>query len=94
MAEYIDREALKKELSESVEPFNTGSVFRAINRQPAADVAPVRHRRWMWLGLNRLVSGCLCGTCSGCGVRSQYITNAMLCPNCGARMDGETDGET
>lgn len=41
MVEYIEREALMKELSESTEPFNTGSVFRAIRKQPAADVALV-----------------------------------------------------
>lgn len=41
MAEYIDREALKNDIAKSTEPFNTGSVFRAINRQIAADVAPV-----------------------------------------------------
>lgn len=31
MAEYIDREALKNDIAKSTEPFNTGSVFRAIN---------------------------------------------------------------
>lgn len=41
MAEYIDREALKNDIAKSTEPFNTGSVFRAINCQIAADVAPV-----------------------------------------------------
>ena len=41
MAEYIEREALKNDIAKSTEPFNTGSVFRAINRQIAADVAPV-----------------------------------------------------
>lgn len=41
MAEYIDREALKNDIAKSTEPFNTGSVFRAINRQIAADVAPI-----------------------------------------------------
>lgn len=41
MAEYIDREALKNDIAKSTEPFNTGSVFRAIDRQIAADVAPV-----------------------------------------------------
>ena len=47
MAEYIDREALKNDIAKSTEPFNTGSVFRAINCQIAADVAPVVHGRWI-----------------------------------------------
>lgn len=55
---------------------------------PAADVAPVVHGRWEWLGPNRLVADCMCGTCSACKVRSKYIVNTMLCPNCGALMDG------
>lgn len=42
MAEYIEREALLNALSESAEPFNTASVFRAIKRQSKADVAPVQ----------------------------------------------------
>lgn len=89
MADYIDRAALIKELSESVEPFNTGSVFRAINRQPAADVAPVRHGRWIEddYGFNR---------CSECGYEwdeSEYKT--PFCPECGANMevDGGADYE-
>ena len=45
MSEYIEREALKNDIAKSTEPFNTGSVFRAINRQPAADVAPGREKR-------------------------------------------------
>lgn len=87
MAEYIEREALMKELSESVEPFNTGSVFRAIRKQLAADVAPVRHGRWIeehdYL------------KCSECGVMVKRnfvffdIGDWNFCPNCGARMDGE-----
>lgn len=55
---------------------------------PAADVAPVVYGRWEWLGPNRLVTDCMCGTCSVCKVRSKYIVNTMLCPNCGAKMDG------
>lgn len=47
MAEYIDREVLKNDIATSTEPFNTASVFRAINRQIAADVAPVVHGRWV-----------------------------------------------
>ncbi len=48
MAEYIEREALKNDIAMSTEPFNTGSVFRAINRQPAADVVPVVHGKWVY----------------------------------------------
>lgn len=53
----------------------------------------VVHGRWEWLGPNRLVTDCMCGTCSACKVRSKYIVNTMLCPNCGAKMDGgDSDG--
>lgn len=55
---------------------------------PAADVVPVVHGRWEFLGPNRLIKECMCGTCSVCKVRSKYIVNTMLCPNCGAMMDG------
>lgn len=56
---------------------------------PAADVAEVRHGRWEFLGPNSLIKGCMCGTCSVCHVRSVYIVNTAICPNCGARMDKE-----
>lgn len=66
------------------------TVVGILNELPAADVAPVVHGRWEWLGPNRLVTDSMCGTCSACKVRSKYIVNTMLCPNCGARMDGAT----
>lgn len=59
-----------------------------LEKLPAADVAPVVHGRWEFLGPNRLIGECMCGTCSVCKVRSKYIVNTMLCPNCGAKMDG------
>ena len=52
------------------------------------DWKPVVHGRWEFLGPNRLIKECMCGTCSVCKVRSKYIVNTMLCPNCGAMMDG------
>lgn len=77
MAEYIEREALLNALSESTEPFNVASVFRTIKRQSKADVAPVRHGRWIEYLKNL-------GECSECGeivaIRSKY------CPNCGCKM--------
>lgn len=63
-------------------------VLREVSDAPTADVAPVVHGRWEWLGPNRLVTDCMCGTCSACKVRRKYIVNTMLCPNCGAKMDG------
>lgn len=60
---------------------------------PAADVAEVRHGRWEFLGPNRLIKSCMCGTCSVCHVRSVYIVNTAICPNCGAPMDKEDKHE-
>lgn len=104
MAEYIDREAAiayireqSEECQKAFEEFGgeSGIYADAYNDLaedfysiPAADVAPVVHGRWEWLGPNRLVADCMCGTCSACKVRSKYIVNTMLCPNCGALMDG------
>lgn len=69
----------------------TKSEFKRMAAQ--MDYVPVVHGRWEWLGPNRLVTDCMCGTCSACKVRSKYIVNTMLCPNCGARMDGgDSDG--
>lgn len=55
-----------------------------IEKAPTVDAVPVVHGRWEFLGPNRLIKECMCGTCSACKVRSKYIVNTMLCPNCGA----------
>lgn len=94
MAEYIEREALMKELSESVEPFNTGSVFRAIRKQLAADAAPVRHGRWEYIPqtLNTL-SQLRCPFCGWWSLDPSIDGAYNYCPNCGARMDGDANNE-
>ena len=87
MDDYISRKALLDWVHEF---YPEDKVFAsAIINAPAADVAPVRHGRWEWLGPNSLITHCMCGTCSACKVRSKYIVNTMLCPNCGAKMDGD-----
>lgn len=100
MAEYLDREATIKRIEEvycvgcnsyhgvRCRACGIGDAIDMIEDAPAADVAPVVHGRWEWLGPNRLVADYMCGTCSACKVRSKYIVNTMLCPNCGAKMDG------
>lgn len=52
---------------------------------PLFDVEPVRHGHWV------KPKGSLwdIGTCSVCGEFSVEGENALYCPHCGAKMDGE-----
>lgn len=98
MAEYITKEQVIewfRPYGHTDEGIPYYGLVTDIREMKAADVAPVLHGRWEWLGPNRLVTDCMCGTCSACKVRSKYIVNTMLCPNCGAKMDlhGECEQE-
>lgn len=98
-AEYIEKKELIRQITCNMAEFigtpddvqkhdeQCNYAICMIENAPVADVAPVVHGRWEWLGPNRLVADCMCGTCSACKVRSKYIVNTMLCPNCGAKMD-------
>lgn len=90
MPEYIKRETAVRAVMAAkwVDGSDGAMAMEIVATAPAADVAPVVHGRWEWLVPNRLVTDCMCGTCSACKVRSKYIVNTMLCPNCGALMDG------
>lgn len=103
MAEYIEREALmegcKSMIAETwnskTHPVSWAHAYAEfldnVERVPAADVVPVVHGRWEFLGPNMLNRDCMCGTCSVCKVRSKYIVNTGLCPNCGAKMEVADD---
>lgn len=55
---------------------------------PAADVAPVRHGRWVERQAPHAIGG-VSAKCSACGKSVQYLGNPLnYCPNCGAKMDG------
>lgn len=101
MAEYIEREALWRAFE--YEPFYDNAdrdeiVLPKIDAFPAADVAPVRHGRWVdaygvdTVGMVNGVPWSDC-TCSICGEyltgSGEYPAKGNYCPNCGARMDGE-----
>ena len=82
--EYIERE----KLNDMLEDFCVNeSFYDALQTIPAADVAPVRHGRWIEQCEESFYS------CSACG--TEWITiegtpeeNGMdFCPHCGARMD-------
>lgn len=103
MKEYIERavavqelEVLRQEyeMHDDCDELVARRCRDALSAVPAADVAEVRHGRWEFLGPNRLIKSCMCGTCSVCHVRSKFISNIAICPTCGAHMDGEIKNET
>ena len=89
MAEYIDREAFKKEIrrlsTHYLNEWDTLGVLAAVDRIPAADVRPVVKARWVYTDMSRLV-------CSNCGSPVAFALKADgwhhgdYCPNCGADM--------
>ena len=90
MKEYIEREAAKEEiLSWAVcinhpELLNKEDTMYCIASLPAADVAPVRHGRWIGEPVD--IDGHTAMECSECHkirVLDEY------CSSCGARMDKE-----
>ena len=94
MAEYIEREAAKKEFS-----LNFGGVSHAViaNRIldaiPAADVQPVVHGGW--IAVKDFGGGHCVGYCNKCRtIHTASNATALkleyrFCRWCGARMDGE-----
>ena len=88
MAEYIEREALLKEAESRIMwGASALAVYESIEDAPAADVAPVRHGRWIYHP-DDLFPGDSTQECSCCH-EEEYLTlyNENYCPNCGAKMD-------
>ena len=95
MAEYIDREAALSLVQPDTPEDEKSTVTIAtakklvrsiVYRTPTADVAPVRHGRWIKVGY-------ACGEtewqCSACK-ETEWRTSASrlkYCPFCGAKMD-------
>lgn len=85
MAEYIKR----KDALGVVLIVNERQRIKEI---PAADVAPVRHGKWVKAHWKNSVS---CANCSICGFEAYHYDfqgvqkTYNYCPNCGARMDEE-----
>lgn len=61
--------------------------LRMIDNAPTADVQEIKHGRWIG------------GYCSRCSKHAPYWSMAstyyesMYCPNCGAKMDGDNNGQ-
>ena len=96
MAEYTDRDALRKKLKETAKQYTALKKLETaqdywwattvIDSEPAADVAPVVHGQW---GDNGIPGSMLRG-CSVCGFTCG-ASSFFYCPSCGARMDGENE---
>ena len=87
MTEYIDRKRAIVDACNSLElyPSEYAKLEDALNKIPAADVAPVVHAEW----IGKPIAGYSNVRCSNC--RSVYSYNSgrwNYCPNCGAIMDG------
>lgn len=73
---------------------HTSKDVRRLLSIPAADVAPVRHGRWLGWGKSGTPTYENYGTCSVCGEDAEiYTEHRNYCPNCGARMDGDSDAK-
>lgn len=97
MKEYIEKAALIAAMKSGVSPlFNLSSdagrmyldMLERVQNFPAADVAEVRHGRWIDV---RGESSGLNWKCSLCAKR--VLQKSPCCPNCGARMDKEDEHE-
>lgn len=96
MAEYVKREyaidaVLDVYYNTSYIDLSGGKFEAAILKIPVADVAPVRHGRW--IEPSRLHYGAKQYECSLCYSdifwKKHSITEKYpCCPNCGAKMDG------
>lgn len=93
MYEYIEREAIRDALYDA--DAITMSGVKILNQFPVADVAPVRHGRWISL-TDCSNAGVYCSVCHKKVYKEDYaICNRKnklrsdYCPNCGAKMDSE-----
>ena len=99
MSDCISRDELFDSIRNDVAPFNVAMVFRHIHNMPAADVAPVRHGRWIEDERTYPGPGLKNNLCSACGEVAGAWKEGLepgrkwaYCPNCGAKMDRKEDG--
>lgn len=79
------------ENSQEIPYLLAAKVLREVSDAPAADVAPVVHGDWLLrhIGVGHYWECSVCHT-NPC----IYVTeHTKFCPNCGARMDGDSDAK-
>ena len=88
---------------ETSEEDKRDAIAELINGVPSADVAPVRHGRWIvgeQMPMHDIKGNLSWGnwyTCNQCEFKTyaieRHITQYNYCPNCGAKMDEEETKE-
>lgn len=89
MNEYINRESIYKTLlMENPFGWNNDDLAELFRQAKPADVAPVRHGRW----IKKQGGFWETATCSNCGENHPTVGIVPnYCPNCGADMRGENN---
>ena len=95
MAEYIEREAMKRALRNAHLHLDETGIVIEIDDIPSADVQPVKHGKWVfykppddWIKMH--LSPKSFYVCDICGHIEDGKQN--YCSHCGAKMDGEDNG--
>ena len=82
MSRYIDADALIANI-----PSEEMIAKMAVAHAPTIDAVSVVHGEW-------IATHKQCGwKCSLCGTEYRMMKKSNYCPNCGAKMDGEREGE-
>ena len=91
MAEYIKKEDIEQKIQDGLNNLVLGhdaiEVLGMIYEMPAADVAPVRHGRWLYVDTDT-EQFFLCNRC-----KKKEYWESNYCPNCGCKMLEDSDGE-
>ena len=99
MAEYIEREATVKAFCEQCSDYVNGKCtyegaceVSIIATVPAADVQPICHGRWKYYKNNGITNTYICTNCQSKVETAIDVEPSKFkyCPNCNARMDGDT----
>lgn len=98
MDEYIKRDGLLSKFNIDDMMNVNGTLIslqdarETISNFPAADVAPVRHGKWVHSRYENCSEQFEMVKCSCCGREAYamafYVRDGNYCPNCGAKMDG------
>lgn len=88
MTEYIERKAIRDTLYDA--DAITMSGVKILNQFPVADVAPVRHGRW--IDGDPYCPICRKDKFRGLDADVWSDWQPDYCPNCGAKMDGQQKG--